>query len=221
MTPEAPVPSSLPPLPADVERELGALAAVKPRSPAKQFAVIVAVSLGFAAAVVALVSLRSNLASVSPAFWLACAVALIIGFSLPLYLAVVPPHGSMFPRQRLASAVAVGSALVIVGLSLVNVVWGGDPLGALENCHGCLRISALVALAPVVLVCFMLRRSFIRVSRVFAASIGISAGCLGFTAIELCCANPDVWHILFTHVGVIGVAGVLAALIIPRTVEMA
>lgn len=210
----------LPPIPTDIEKDLGALGAVRPRTPANQFGTIIGLSLVFAGVVVAFVSLRQNLATVPLLFWLACAVALLLGFTLPLYLAVVPPKGSMFPRQRLATVVAFVAAIAIVGLSLISAVVGEDPMAALANCHGCLRISALVALAPVALVCFVLRRSFIRVSRLFAASIGMSAGCLGFTAIELCCANPDMWHILFTHVGIIGVAGALGALTIPRSVEM-
>lgn len=210
----------LPPIPSDVEQELAALPPVKMRTPRYQFTMIAAASVGFTALVVGLVSLRNNLGQVAPQFWFAVATAVLLGFTLPLYLAVVPPKGSMFPRQRLATAVAFGAAMVIVGLSLASVVWVGDIWAALANCQGCLRISALVSLVPVVLVCWMLRRSFIRVSRLFAASIGMSAGSLGFTATELHCANPEVWHILFTHVGMIAFAGLLGALIIPRSVEL-
>ena len=212
--------NDLPPIPRDVEQELATLAPVKMRTPGYQFGMIAATSVGFTGLVVALVSLRNNLAHVAPQFWLAVATAVLLGFTLPLYLAVVPPKGSMFPRQRLATAVAFGAAMVIIALSLASVVWVGDMWAALANCQGCLRISALVSLVPVVLVCWMLRRSFIRVSRLFAASIGMSAGSLGFTATELHCANPEVWHILFTHVGMIAFAGLLGALIIPRSVEL-
>ncbi len=203
-----------PPLPADLERELAGLAAVAPRRPLRQFATVAAVSLGYAALLLAMVSLRTDLPGLPRPWLITYLAAWLVGFGLPLGLAVVPAKGSMLPRTQLAAAVAVVAAVGFVALGLLWAERGVDSYsGGLHAASGCLSIGLTAALMPVVLGTMVLRGAAPVGSRLTAGALGAAAGSLGGFVLHLHCPIADRVHVGVVHGGVVAIAAVLTAAI--------
>ncbi len=216
-----PLPSP-PPLGGALEAELGALAPVAPRRPLRQLAMLVGVSLVYGAALLAALSMRRDMSEL-PASWIAgAAIAWLLGFAVPCYLAMVPRPGSMTPRWGLAAASAIVTSIVFVVLGLIvhpsgpsSELYGADHFA---RGHTCLELGLATALVPIVVGALFLRGALPVGSRWIAASLGAGGGCLGGLVLHLHCHIADGLHVGLIHGGVVLVAALLSAALAPRAV---
>ena len=217
-------PPAPPPLSPMLEAELAQLAPVETRRPLRQVVLLVALSLIYGAGVLAMLAIRPD-AHELPMGWLfGAAVAWLVGFVVPLYLATVPRRGAITPRWRLAGfAALVGSVgFVALGLcvhpsgpSTASLGWEHFGRGA-----GCLGTGVATALVPVVGGAIFLRGALPVGSRWIAAALGAGGGSLGGLVLHLHCHVGDALHIGLIHGGVVGVSALLAAALVPRATDM-
>ncbi len=212
-----------PPLPAALEAELGTLAPVSPRRPLRQLAIVIGISLVYGAGLVAALSMRRDMDEL-PASWIvATAIAWLVGFAVPCYLALVPRPGSMRPRWQWAAASAVVTSIAFIVLGLVVHPSGPSSLhyGAERFAHGhtCLEIGLATALVPVIVGALFLRGALPVGSRWIAAALGAGGGCLGGLVLHLHCRVADGLHIGLIHGGVVIVAALLSAALVPRATD--
>lgn len=217
-------PPAAPPLSAALEAELGQLAPVATRRPVRQLALLIAASLIYGAGFVAMLAMRRDVREL-PMGWLAgVGVMWLAGFVVPVYLATVPRPGAVAPRWRLAGVASVIAAVGFVGLGLVlhpsgpssaQLGWAQFTRG-----HGCLELGLLTSIVPVVLGAIFLRGALPVGSRWAAAALGAGGGSLGGLMLHLHCPVTDGLHVGLVHGGVVGVAALLAAAIVPRATDV-
>jgi len=216
----APVP---PPMSAALEAELGSLRPVKARRPLRQLAILVGVSLVYGAGLLAALTMRRDMSEL-PASWIvATAIAWLLGFAVPCYLALVPAAGTMTPRWKWAAASAIVTSIVFVALGLVvhpsgesSELYHWQRFG---HGHTCLEIGLATALVPVVVGAVFLRGALPVGSRWIAAALGAGGGCLGGLVLHLHCHVADGLHIGLIHGGVVIVAALLSAALAPRATD--
>jgi hypothetical protein len=212
-----------PPLPAALEAELGTLAPVSPRRPLRQLAIVVGISLVYGAGLVAALSMRRDMDELPASWIIATAIAWLVGFAVPCYLALVPRSGSMMPRWQWAAASAVVTSIAFIVLGLVVHPSGPSSLhfGAERFAHGhtCLEIGLATALVPVIVGALFLRGALPVGSRWIAAALGAGGGCLGGLVLHLHCRVADGLHIGLIHGGVVIVAALLSAALVPRATD--
>jgi len=216
-------PPAPPALSALLEAELAQLAPVATRRPLRQLAVLLAVSLIYGAGFIAVLTMRRNLHEL-PMGWLTSVGLLwLAGFVVPLYLATVPRPGAVAPRWRLAGITSVIAAVGFIGLGLalhpgeavpLAVGWSNLPRG-----YGCLELGLATAIVPIVLGAIFLRGALPVGSRWAAAALGAGGGSLGGLMLHLHCPVTDGVHVGLVHGGVVGVAALLAAAVVPRAVD--
>ena len=221
--PQMPTPRP-PPLSPMLEAELGQLARVATRRPLRQIALLVAVSLAYGAGVLAMLAMRRDVHEL-PMGWLAGAgLAWLLGFVVPLYLAMVPRRGAVMPRWKLAAGaaligslgfIALGLAIHPSGPSSATLGWEHFGRGA-----GCLGTGVATALVPVVGGAIFLRGALPVGSRWIAAALGAGGGSLGGLVLHLHCRVSDALHVGLIHGGVVGVAALLAAALVPRATDV-
>lgn len=213
-----------PPMSPELEGELGSLAPVKTRSPVRQLVILTAVSLIYGASLVLALTTRKDMADL-PMYWLAAvAVAWLLGFLLPCYLALVPRTGTMTPRLRLATVAVVVASIGFVTLGLLvhpmapnlSQTYGWERFG---HGHTCLEIGLASALVPVVVGAIFLRGALPVGSRWIAAALGAGGGCLGGLVLHLHCNVADGLHVGLIHGGVVIISALLSAAIVPRCTE--
>ena len=216
-------PPKAPPMSAVLEAELGKLAAVTPRRPMRELGVMVVLSLVYGAGLVAMFTVRGDLRELPMPWLVAAGLAWLLGFVVPCYLALVPPHGSMQPRWRLAAACAVVASIgfVVLGLCVHPtgahskvIGWEHIPRG-----HGCLELGVLSAIVPVVIGALFLRRALPVGARWVAAALGAGGGCLGGLVLHLHCPVTDAPHVGLVHGGVVVVSALLSAALVTRATE--
>ncbi len=216
-------PPAAPALSAQLEAELAQLAPVATRRPLRQLAVLVAASLVYGAGLLTTLAMRRDLHEL-PMGWLAgVGIVWLAGFLVPMYLATVPRPGAVAPRWRLAGIASIVAALGFIALGLtvhasgpssIHLGWAHFVRG-----HGCLELGIAAALVPVVLGTFFLRGALPVGSAWAAAALGAGGGSLGGLVLHLHCAVTDGLHVGLVHGGVVGVAALLAAAIVPRAVD--
>lgn len=217
-------PPAAPPLSSALEAELGQLAPVATRRPVRQLALLIAASLIYGAGFVAMLAMRRDVHEL-PMGWLAgVGVMWLAGFVVPVYLATVPRPGAVAPRWRLAGVASVVAAIGFIGLGLVlhpsgpssaQLGWAQFTRG-----HGCLELGLLTSVVPVVLGAIFLRGALPVGSRWAAAALGAGGGSLGGLMLHLHCPVTDGLHVGLVHGGVVGVAALLAAAIVPRATDV-
>jgi hypothetical protein len=208
---------------AELEAELGKLAPVKTRRPRRELAVLVGISLIYGASLVGFLSLRDDMAEL-PLGWLAGgAIAWVLGFVVPAYVALVPPAGRVTPRWQPGAIAVVVASVGFVALGLAvhpmgpsSVSYGWERLG---RGHPCLELGLATALVPVVMGALFLRRALPVGSRWVAAALGAGGGCVGGLVLHLHCHVADGPHIGVVHGGVVIVSALLSAAIVPRAIE--
>jgi hypothetical protein len=218
----APAPQPPPPS-ATLAAELAALAPVSARSPSRQIAILVGISLVYGAGLVATLTVRRDLREL-PAGWLVATAALwLVGLVVPSYLALVPRAGSVMPRSRLAVASAVTTAFAFIALGLAvhpsgpsSVHHGWDQLA---RGHTCLEIGLASALVPVIAGAVFLRGALPVGAHSVAAALGAGGGCLGGLVLHLHCHVADGLHVGVVHGGVVVAAALLAAALVPGATE--
>lgn len=219
----APVPPA-PALSSALEAELADLAPVATRRPLRQVAILVLVSLVYASGLVVAFATRGDMHEL-PMGWLAgTALGWLFGFVVPVYVALVPRPGGMAPRWRIA-AIAVGIttvSFVLFGLSIHPSGPSSRTLAPSDfhHGHGCLELGLATALVPVVIGAIFLRGALPVGSRWIAAALGAGGGCLGGLVLHLHCTIADGLHVGLIHGGVVVVAALLSAAIVPRASDV-
>jgi len=213
-----------PALSAVLEAELAQLAPVATRRPLRQLAILVAVSLVYASGLVIALATRRDMFEL-PMGWLAgTALGWLFGFLIPCYLALVPRPGSVTPRWRVAAlSVAITSvSFVMFGLSVHPSGPSSKDYGAalFQHGHTCLEIGLATALVPVVIGAIFLRGALPVGSRGIAAALGAGGGCLGGLVLHLHCHIADGLHVGLIHGGVVIVAALLSAALVPRASDV-
>jgi hypothetical protein len=206
-----------PPLAAALEAELGTLTPVPARRPAVQAALAAAASLAYAAIVLAVYSVRHELGDLPRAWLVAYLAAWLVGFAVPLWISIVPRRGSMMPRWQLGGALAAVSsvAFVLAGFFLSRSAPTSLDRG-LAYGHHCLSMGLITAVVPVVLGTIILRGAAPVGSRATAAALGAAGGSLGGLVLHLHCPITDGVHVGLTHGGVVALAALLSAALVPR-----
>lgn len=217
-------PPAPPALSRELEAELGRLAPMPTRRPLRQLAILAAVSLVYASGLVIALATRGDLREL-PMGWLAgTALGWLLGFFIPCYLALVPRPGAVTPRWRVAAiAVAITSvSFVLFGLAVHPSGPSSARLGAeqLLGGHPCLELGLATALVPVIIGAIFLRGALPVGSRWIAAALGAGGGCLGGLVLHLHCEIADGLHVGLVHGGVVIVAALLSAAIVPRASDV-
>ena len=214
---------AVPALSPALEAELGHLAPVSPRRPLRQLAIVVGASLVYGAGLLAALQMRRDMDELPPSWIVATAIAWLLGFAVPCYLALVPKHGAVMPRWRLAAASAIVTSLAFIVLGLVvhpsgpsSLSYGWERFG---RGHTCLEIGLATALLPVIMGALFLRGALPVGSRWIAAALGAGGGCLGGLVLHLHCRVADGLHIGLIHGGVVLVAALLSAALVPRATD--
>lgn len=216
-------PPVAPPLSAAVEAELRTLAPVAPRRPLRQLAMLLGISLVYGAGLLAALTLRRDMSEL-PASWLGAAgMTWLLGFAVPLYLALVPRPGGMAPRWQWAAASAIVTSIGFVALGLLMHPSGETSVhygtAHFARGHTCLEIGLAAALVPVVVGALFLRGALPVGSRWIAAALGAGGGCLGGLVLHLHCHVADGLHVGLIHGGVVVLAALVAAALAPRATD--
>ena len=215
-----------PALSPELERELAGLDAVKPRTPRRQLAGILALSLLYASGVVALAGLRRDLGALPLWHLIGVAALWLVSFAAVSWLVIGPVRGQMMPRARLAAVVAAAAAgmLISVGLFLPRTAPGlstvyGPTVSAVVDHAGCIRWGLLGAALPILLAALAVRGSVPVGSRFAAAALGAAGGALGGLVLQFHCPITERFHVGLVHGGLVilaALAAVLAAQARPR-----
>ncbi|HSD89574.1 MAG TPA: NrsF family protein [Kofleriaceae bacterium] len=216
-------PPAAPPMSAALEAELGQLEKVAPRRPLRQLATLVGISLVYGAGLLAALTMRKDMNELPMGWIVGAALAWLFGFAVPSYLALVPRPGSMTARWPLAAASAIIASIAFVLLGLLvhpsgesSLHYGWEHFG---RGHTCLEIGLAAAFVPVVIGALFLRGALPVGSRWIAASLGAGGGCLGGLVLHLHCRVADGLHIGLIHGGVVVVAALLSAALVPRATD--
>jgi hypothetical protein len=218
-------PPAPPAIAQELEKELAQLAPVAPRRPMRQLAIAAAASLVYAGALLAFLSVRVDLPGMPVAWMVGVGVLWLAGFTIPLYLALVPRRGSMMPRWTAAALLAAIAAVafMILGLAVHPSVPGVSRdygWAHFFRGHGCLWLGLATALVPVLLGVIFLRGALVVRSRWIAAAIGAGGGCLGGLLLHMHCPIADGPHIGLIHGGVVLVAAALTAALAPGRIRI-
>lgn len=217
--------AALPPPPAPalspaLEAELAQLAPVATRRPLRQLAILVGVSLVYASGLVIAIATRGDLDELPLGWLIATALGWLFGFLVPCYLALVPRAGSVMPHWRAAAVSVVVTTVGFVLLGLAIHPAGPSSVHAGIHHHPCLEIGLATALAPVILGAFFLRRALPVGSRWIAAALGAGGGCLGGLVLHLHCRVVDGLHVGLIHGGIVVIAALVSAAIVPRASDV-
>jgi hypothetical protein len=207
-----------------LEAELARLTPVATRRPLRQLALLLAISLIYSTGLVVMLTVRRDVHELPMGWLVSAGLAWLLGFVAPITLATVPRAGSVMPRWRLAGIASVVAAIAMVGLGLmlhpagehsVALGWDGMTRG-----YGCLAHGLETAIVPVVIGTIFLRRTLPLGSRWVAAGLGAGGGSLGGLVLHLHCPVADGLHVGLVHGGVIAIAALLAAALVPRATEL-
>jgi hypothetical protein len=218
----APLPAP-PPLSAALEAELGGLAAVSPRRPVRQLATLVGISLVYGAGLLAALTMRRDMSELPVSWLVGAGFAWLLGFAVPCYLALVPRPGAVTPRWRWAAASAIVTSILFIALGLLVHPSGPSSLAYgwehVTRGHACLEIGLATALVPVILGAIFLRGALPVGSRWIAGALGAGGGGLGGLVLHMHCRIADGVHVGLVHGGVVLVAALLSAAIVPRATD--
>jgi len=213
-------PPLAPPLSAALEQELARLAPVSPRRPLRQLAIVIAISLVYGAGLVAALTMRRDMRELPIAFVFGAGIGWLLGFAVPSYLALVPRAGAVVPRPAWALTSALVASVVFVALGLLVHPSGpsSTALGAehFTRGHWCLEIGLASAFVPVLIGALFLRGALPVGSRSVAAALGAGGGSLGGLVLHLHCHIADALHVGLVHGGVVVIAALLSAALVPR-----
>jgi hypothetical protein len=213
-----------PPLPAELEAELGNLAPVATRRPMRQLAIVCVLSMLYGAVLLTVLSIRRDAGELPMGWMVGGAAAWFLGFVVPSYLALVPAPGSMLARRRYAAAAAITAAVafVLMGMMIHPAGPSSVQYGAERFLHGhwCLELGLATALVPVILGAVFLRGAVPVGARWIAASLGAGGGSLGGLVLHFHCRITDPLHTGIIHAGVVTVAALLAAALVPRATDV-
>jgi hypothetical protein len=211
----------------ELEAALRDLQPVRTRVPMRQLGWVVGASLAYEGAFLYLVNLRGDLDALPGAWVILYALAWLLGFTALLWLALVPRRGDVLPRWRAAAigAVVAGIAFPLAGLLFAQQAPGASVIseasvaGVARDGQWCGGFGLLTALVPAALASIALRRAVAVQSRWVGAAIGASGGCLGGLMLHFHCPIADHLHVGIVHGGLVVVAALLGAAIVPRAIR--
>lgn len=215
---------SPPPLSAALESELTHLDAVAPRRPMRELSILLGISFVYGAGLVAALTMRRDMHELPVSFIIGAAVAWVLGFAVPCYMALVPGAGAVTPKPQLALVSAIIASIGFVALGLLvhpsgpsstSYGWHNFARG-----HTCLEIGLASAFVPVLIGALFLRGALPVGSRWIAAALGAGGGCLGGLVLHLHCHVADALHVGLVHGGVVIVAALLSAAVVPRATTL-
>lgn len=214
----------LPPLSGDLEDELAKLEPVTLRRPLRRFAVFALASLAYGITVLWLTKLRPDLDGLPPLWFALYCGGWLAGFVALGWLALVPGRRKIMPDWRSAGIGAVIASIGYVGFGLlfardapgVSHLCNTDFPGTFAHGAGCLGLGSVTAIVPILLGTILLRGTVPVGSRWAGAALGAAGGALGGFTLHLHCNHADAMHLGLVHGGVVVIAAVLGALIIPR-----
>ncbi|MCG8423781.1 MAG: NrsF family protein [Proteobacteria bacterium] len=217
-----------PPLSAELEAELATIKPVKARRPLLRFALHCLVSIGYGAAILWLLKLRPDLGRLPTVWILVYCAAWLSGFLVLGWFALVPGRGNVMPNWRYAGIGAVFTAggFIVAGLIFdrnvpnVSHLCNADAVELVAHGTVCLKWGLITATVPVLVGMLLIRGSIPVGSRWVGAALGAGGGSLGGLMLHLHCHNADPLHMGFVHGGVVVVAALLGALIIPRFTDV-
>lgn len=221
---ELPLPYELPPPPlgAALESELSSLRPARPRRPLRDAAIILVTGLGFAAAMLAVMEVRRDLLELPTSWLVLMGAAWLLGFAVPAWLVVVPPRGQVIARWRTAAIAGGLSAVLFLVCGFVIQPSGPSSLPSLQSplhSYGCLKIGLIASVVPILLAAIAVRGAFPVGSRWAAAAIGGAGGALGGMMLHFHCPVTDPVHVSVMHGGVVVVAALISALVVPRATD--
>jgi hypothetical protein len=216
------MPPPVPPPPSGaLEAELARLTAVSTRRPLRQLTLLVGFSLIYGGGLVAMMTLRRDLAELPMTWFVAAGLAWFVGFVGPVYLATVPAAGGVVPRWRLAGIAAVCGAVGFVVLGLAVHPSGPHSVHIeFSRGYGCLSFGFATAVVPVIAGAVFLRGALPVGSRWVAAALGAGGGSLGGLMLHLHCSVTDALHVGLIHGGLVGLSALVAAILVPRATEV-
>ena len=176
------------------------------------------------AVMLVMLTVRRDVHELPMGWLLSTGLAWLLGFIVPITLATVPRAGAVLPRWRLAGVASVVAAIAMIGLGLVlhpagehsvHIGWNGVVRG-----YGCLATGLETSIVPIVIGTIFLRRALPVGSRWIAAGLGAGGGSLGGLVLHLHCPVADGVHVGLVHGGVIAIAALLSAALMPRMTEL-
>lgn len=213
-----------PPIGAALDAELAAIKPARPRRPLRDAAIIMLTGLGFAGAMLAVMEVREDLLELPVSWLVLMGAAWLLGFVVPAWLVVVPPRGQMIGRWRTAALAGGLSAILFLVCGFVIQPSGPSSLPRLAaplHSYGCLEIGLIAALVPILLSAIAVRGAFPVGSRWAAMALGGAGGALGGMMLHFHCSVTDPVHVSLMHGGVVVVAALISALVMPRATDAA
>jgi hypothetical protein len=219
------LPLPLPPPPsALLEAELAQLAPIRTRRPMRQLALLVGISLIYGGGVFAMFATRRDFHELPMGWLLGISALWLLGFVAPVYLAMVPRPGAVIPRWRLAGIASVLGAIGFIALGLAvhpsSASSAAPALDQLAHGYSCFEVGLVTAIVPVVVGAIFLRGALPVGSRGVAAALGAGGGSMGGLMLHLHCSVSDGIHVGLLHGGVVGIAALLAAALVPRATKI-
>jgi hypothetical protein len=189
---------------------------VRTRSPGRTLAALLAVWSLYAAIPLVAFRLRPDLPFL-PAAWVATVgLVWLLGFVVPLAMAVMPRQGQVLPDGARALSTAAAAAAVMV---LVSAVFTAEAPGhsaslpLLIGVRNCLTFAVIFSVIPVGTALFVLRRALPAGSWRVGAAVGAASGALACLVLHLLCPVAGASHTVFAHASAVVVCGALGAVI--------
>jgi hypothetical protein len=108
--------------------------------------------------------------------------------------------------------------LALLVLMMIIVFQPQHELAFVSSGLTCLRIGLTYSIPTAFLSWLILRRGALLSPKLTGATVGMFAGVIGVTVLEVYCPNLNLYHILVWHLGVIALIG-LAGLILGTTIQ--
>lgn len=223
-----PASGDLPALPDLLERELADLEPATTRAPRRDALTLLAVSLAYAGALLAVLSLRRDLGFL-PRLWLVLYCSAWLASVLVLgWLAVVPRRGQVIPRWRHAGTVAAlaaagftaGGLLFARQVPGLSSIYDASALDVVSHGYYCLGIGLVTSAVPIALGGVLLRGAIPVGARWAGAALGAMGGSLGGLMLHLHCPIADRWHMGLVHGTVVTAAAAVAVFVVPRLARL-
>jgi hypothetical protein len=215
----APAEGAAPPPPGtELLAALDGMAAVRPRSPRKALAAIVAVAVIYPAFLLWRLGPRADLPALSLAWVVGTAVAWAAVAALLFIRAVLPPPGEVLPDSLRVGQIACWSAaaLVLLGLVATAEAPGATNLSTfLHDWWGCTSIGLRIVLPVLAVGAAVLHGLYPVGSGRVGAALGAAGGALAGLCLHFVCGLSSGFHVSLAHGGV-SVLGALAGALLLR-----
>ena len=213
---------------------LAVMKPVRPRVPQRALLLTALAGFGFCSAALLARPVRPDLALLPPGWVVGVGLSWLLGFVVPLGLALLPRHGQVAPDGRRAAAAA---ALAVVGLVALTVVMNAEAIGvtasldptALATDAGrmfwpawrrCMAEALSVSLPTLVVGAILLRRVALVGAWRLGAALGAAGGALGGLTLHLSCAVAGTAHAGWAHGLPVALAASLGSVALPALCQL-